>query len=59
MKIILVPNYIEDAINAKLDAAIAECPGAEAGRGELYSQIFRYFDECGEIPNFNLTKKES
>lgn len=54
MKMVIVPNELRDAINAKLDAAISKCPDAEQDREALYSQLLAYFDEHGEIPDFDL-----
>ena len=54
----IVPNYVSDAINGKLDEKIAECPGAESDRAVLYEKLLDYFDEFGEIPDFTITKKE-
>lgn len=59
MKMILVPNYIEDATHAKLDAAFVHNPEAETERAELYQQLLNYFDEYGVIPDFSLQKKEA
>ncbi len=56
--IVIVPNYVRDAINAKLDAAIAECPGAESERDSLYEQLLGYFNEHGRLPDFTLRKKD-
>ena len=55
----IIPNYIADAINAKLDAAFSECPEAAKDREVLYRQLLDYFDEHGIIPDFSLRKKES
>ena len=54
----IVPNYIADAINAKLDAAFAECPEAAKDREVLYGHLLDYFDEHGVIPEFSVKKKE-
>jgi hypothetical protein len=58
MKLVIVPNELRDAINAKLDAAIATEPGAALDRDELYSQLLAYFDEHGQLPEFVIAKKE-
>jgi len=57
MSIVIVPNYLCDEINAKLDSAIAECPGAEKDRDELFRMLLAYFDEHGVIPDFSLARK--
>jgi hypothetical protein len=56
--LVIVPNSLRDAINAKLDAAIAEVPDAEKDREILYGQLLDYFDEHGVVPDFSLAKKE-
>jgi hypothetical protein len=60
-KLVIVPNELSAAINAKLDAALAELPeenraSAEKDREFLYSQLLGAFDEYGFIPDFKLTK---
>jgi hypothetical protein len=60
-KPVIVPNELSAAINAKLDAAIAELPeedraSAERDREFLYGQLLDAYDKCGFIPNFTLTK---
>lgn len=58
MNLVITPNSLRDAINAKLDAAIAACPAAQKDREELYRQLLQYFNEHGELPDFSLAKKE-
>ena len=57
MEIVILPNYVRDAINKKLDTAIAECPGAEADRELFFSKMLAYFYEHNELPEFRLVKK--
>jgi hypothetical protein len=52
--LVIVPDSLRNAINAKLDAAIAEHPDAEKDREVLYSQLLGYFNEHGVIPDFTL-----
>jgi hypothetical protein len=57
--IVIVPNVLRDAINAKLDAALAELPEedravAEKDREFLYGQLLDAFDQYGTIPDFTL-----
>lgn len=56
MRLVIVPNELRDAINQKLDAALAKYPEAAQGREELYSQLLSYFDEHGALPDFTLRK---
>ena len=57
MTFVIVPNSLQDAINEKLDVAIAECPEAVADRHLFYAQLLEYFHEHGELPDFTLAKK--
>ena len=52
--LVVVPNYIWDAIEAKLDMAIALHPEAENDREYLRSQLITYVDKYGTIPEFTL-----
>jgi hypothetical protein len=55
--ILIVPTALHDAINSKLDAALAECPGTQLDdREALYAQLLEYFDEHGVVPEFRLVK---
>jgi len=60
MTLVIVPNSLRDAINAKLDAAIMACPEdwafSEGERENLYNLLLRYFDEHGVVPDFTLQK---
>ena len=56
--IVIVPNSLRDAINAKLDEAFKTCPEAEKERESLYHRILEYFDEHGVIPDFTLTSND-
>lgn len=56
--LVIVPNSLRDAINAKLDAAFVECPDAATDRDELYQKLLEYFDKHGSLPGFSLVKKE-
>ena len=59
MNLVIVPNILREAINTKLDSAIAACPGAESNRDILYHQLLSYFDEFGCLPEFTVAKKEA
>jgi len=56
MRMVIVPNELRDAINAKLDTAIADCPDAAKDRDALFKQLLAYYDEHGEVPDFDLAK---
>ena len=53
--LVIVPNFLRDAINAKLDEVFKTCPEAEKERESLYQRLLEYFDEHGVIPDFTLT----
>lgn len=57
MMFLVVPDYIFDAINAKLDAAIEKHPDAEADRDTLCSQLIDFVDEHGYVPDFDLARR--
>lgn len=59
MKIVILPNYIRDAINAKLDAAYIEFPEAAIDREYHYHLLLEHFDQHGEIADLKLTRKVS
>lgn len=59
MKLVIVPNALTDAINAKIDAEIAKLPEhdrekAEGCRDHLFHQLLGYFDEYGVIPDCHI-----
>ena len=54
---VIVPNTLRDAINAKLNEAFKTCPEAEKERDSLYHRLLGYFAEHGVIPDFTLTSK--
>lgn len=53
---VIVPNFVRDAINRKLDEMIAAEPLAAKDREYLYSQLLAYFSEYGVIPEFALKR---
>jgi len=54
---VIVPNYIANEINAKLDAEIAKHPDAAKDRDALFSQLLAYVDQHGIVPDFSLAKQ--
>lgn len=52
--IVIVPDTLRAAIDAKLDAAIADCPGSEVDREHLYGVLLGYFNEHGVVPDFSI-----
>lgn len=51
---VVVPDSLRNAINNKLDAAIADCPDAAKDRDALYGQLLAFFNEHGRVPDFTL-----
>lgn len=56
LRTVLVPNYVSDAINHRLDTAIAETAEAANDREYLFNCLLDYFDEHGTLPEFSLQK---
>ena len=53
----VVPIYILEEIETKLDAAIQEHPEAEVDRENYRQILLNYVDEHGVIPDFRLEKR--
>lgn len=58
MTFVIVPNALRDAINAAIDKALEQAPNAAPDRDIFYQTLLEYFDLHGELPEFNLVKKE-
>jgi len=54
---VIVPNELSNAIYAKIDAAIADCPDASKDREAFFQQLLDYYNDNGVIPDFSLVKK--
>lgn len=62
-KLVIVPEGLRAAINARLDAAFAGLPEderaiAENDREFLYHQLLEAFDQYGVIPEFALERRD-
>ena len=55
---VIVPDSLHEAINAKLDAAYQEAPEAAVDREAHYAALLNYFNEHGHLPSFYLKKEE-
>lgn len=55
----IVPDSLRDAINAKLDAALAEVPDAAPDRDLFYEQVLSYFNQHGVLPDFSIVPKDA
>lgn len=57
MSFVIVPGHVSDAINRALDAALAGQPeAASACREHMFGQLLDYYNEHGEIPEFQVVK---
>jgi hypothetical protein len=56
MSFYVVPDYVYDHIQRRLDAVISEHPDAEKDREHLYRQLLEVFNETGQIPEFTLKR---
>ena len=56
MSLYILPNYIGNEIDRKLDAAIQDAPAAEKDREFLRGQLIEYFAEHGVVPESTLAK---
>lgn len=59
LDIVVVPDALREAINAKLDAVIAAMPEdersiVETDRDQFYHQLVGYFHTNGVIPDFEF-----
>lgn len=59
MSILIVPNTLIEAINAKLDAALMGVPASSSDREHLYHELLRIFDETGTIPDFTVVRRDA
>lgn len=50
-----IPAYLHDELSKRLDARIAEHPGAATDRDFLFGQLVDHVAKTGTIPDFSLT----
>ncbi len=58
MMFAIIPDYVSNEIDRKLDAALAETPDAKKDRDHLKAQLTAYFVDHGVVPDFSLAKLE-
>ena len=58
MSIVIVPNIVREAIDAKIDKQLLLQPSLKKHRKEIFQELLEYFDEHGEIPDFTLREVE-
>ena len=56
---VIVPNYVSDAINAKIDAFLAEYPEATHAREEMYDAMLEAFNVHGVIADITRPTKRA
>lgn len=56
---LVVPNYLRDELNRRLDAEFEKCPDAAKDREHLYGQLLAYVNEHGVIPDFSLAQVQA
>ena len=54
--IAILPNFVRDAINEKLDAAFTEQSEAVIHRDIYFQKLLEFYDDNGYIPDFQITK---
>jgi len=54
---VIVPNALRDAINKKLDDALGKVPDAAPDREHFYQMLLSYYNDHGELPDFDLQKR--
>ena len=54
--LVIVPDYLADELNRRLDAEIEAHPGAAAEREALYGQLMDYVHRHGVVPDFSLAR---
>lgn len=55
--LVVVPNYLRDAINTKIDAAIIEYPPIEAERERLFGELLVVYNNYGHL-NCSILPKQ-
>ena len=58
MTLIILPNYISDEIDRRIDAAIAETPDAAADRELFRESLIAHFAQTGQVASFTLVKAD-
>ncbi len=56
---VIVPNYVRDAINKRLDEALGDLPVPAPDREIMYDTLLRAYNETGQIPSFDIKGPET
>lgn len=55
--IVIVPNILRDKINEEIDLAMARQPqNLEMYRDDFYHAILNFFNDYGELPDFDVAR---
>ena len=54
MEIVIVPNYVDECITKKLEAALRPYPGAYADYETHYQLMLRHFNNHGIVPDIEI-----
>lgn len=57
MRLVIVPNFIQDTINTKLDEVLAATPDAQRYRDIYYHKLLEFFDDHGYVPDFRIEER--
>lgn len=57
--IVLVPNYVSNAIYKKVDVELAKVPKLKDQRENIFTELLEHFNRTGEIPDFHIKPKEN
>jgi hypothetical protein len=56
MSFIILPNIVETAINAKIDAFLEQHPELAIWRESMYNDLVAAYSEYGEIANLEVAE---
>ena len=59
MPLIILPNYISDEIDRRIDEAIAATPDAAPDRELFRETLIAHFAETGRVADFTLVKRDA
>lgn len=54
MRTVIVPEWLHNRINWKLDQVLRENPEASKDRDIFYKQLLAFYDDYGFVPEFTI-----
>lgn len=57
-RLVIVPNHVADLINKRIDEVLVDVPDAAPDRNYFYQVLLDHFDKYGEVPEFELEKRQ-